>query len=97
MAQAITETTTLVPWKREAQAVPRILLGDVPQRRLPRRRHDAALTGVHALIAGFTAGKAQIDRLRYEARQADAQAKAERRQELKTKLTAFAVFYLMLA
>lgn len=56
---------------------------------------DPAVAGVYALIEGLRAGQAAINRDRYEARQVIAKAKAEHRQETRTKLLAFALFDLM--
>jgi hypothetical protein len=58
---------------------------------------DPALMGVLALIEGLRAGQAEIDRIKHEARQAAAEAKAERRQESRTKAIAFVIYYAMAA
>src|SRR5262245_59910750 len=102
MAQAVVETTTatVIPWKRQTQDVPRVLLGngpEVPRRLMPRKKHEAAMAGVHALIQGLRAGQAEIDRLKQEAQRGAAQAKAERRQEFRTNMAAFAIYYLLAA
>src|SRR5262245_22491623 len=106
MAQAL-ETTTVVPWKREGQDVPRILLqvaGHV--RRPPTRRSnhrsrgatsDPALIGVYALIEGLRAGQAELARLGWESKATRLAAKAARRQEIKDKATAFVLFWVMSA
>jgi len=60
---------------------------------LPQR--DPKLAALHALTAGFRAGKAELDRLRYEDMQARLAAKAERRVWSQTKTTAFCLYYVM--
>jgi len=95
----------LVPWTREAQNVPRILFGEaIPvtgyTRRPPTRRarlpqRDAKLMAVHALIEGLQAGRDEIDRLRQADAQAVREAKAERQQALRTKTTAFVLYYVI--
>lgn len=56
---------------------------------------DPALMGVHALIEGLRAGQAELERLGWEGKAARQAAKAERRQETRTKLLAFFLFVLM--
>jgi|SRR5262245_32439531 len=102
MAQAVVETTTatVIPWKRQTQDVPRVLLGngpEVPRRLMPRKKHDAALAGVHALIQGLRAGQAELARQGWEGKAARRAARAERRQETRTKMAAFAIYYLLAA
>jgi len=103
MVQAVAETTmaAIIPWKRKPQAIPSILVSGharrAPTRRAKAPMRDPALVGVYALIEGLQAGKDKLDRLRYEAKEAKRAAKAEHRQETKTKLTAFVLFDLMAA
>lgn len=56
---------------------------------------DPALMGVHALVQGLRAGQAELERLGWEGKAARRAAKAERRQETRTKLLAFFLFVLM--
>lgn len=80
------------------QLVPKVLLSSEPvkakrQRRV--RRQDREVAGVYALIEGLRAGKAKIDELRIQAAQAEIAERLERRQETRTKLVAFGLFYMM--
>lgn len=58
---------------------------------------DPAVAGVNALIQGLRAAQAELNQQRCEARQAVKAEKARRRQETRTKLTAFVLFDLMSA
>src|SRR5262245_5827917 len=97
MAQA------LMTLPRQTQDVPRVLLqvaGHVRRPPVSRKRAplgDPRLAAVIALTNGLRAGKAHIDRLRQEGKEALAKAKAERRAETRTKLVAFGLFDLMAA
>lgn len=80
------------------QVVPKVLLSSEPVKaKRPRRacRHDRDVAGVYALIEGLRAGKAKIDELRMQVAQAEIAERKGRRQEIRTKLMAFSLFYLM--
>jgi hypothetical protein len=99
MSQAKTNVITLARLSANVQAVPKVLLGEAkaPQRPLPRRRKDPALLGVLALVEGLRAGQAELERLGWEGKATRLAAKAERRQETRTKLAAFSIYYLLAA
>jgi len=62
---------------------------------LPAR--DPALIGVYALIEGLQRGRDELARLGFEGKAARLAARQERRQETRTKTTAFVLFVLMSA
>ena len=93
MGQAIAKTSTaIVPFAREPQPIPGILVTGhsrrAPTLRARSPKVDTKLLALHALTAGFRAAKAEIDQARLEAR-------AEQRQESRTKTIAFCLYYLM--